>query len=62
MARCKELLAYLVDRHGRNVTHAEAFGILWEDRMYDRPMQKQMDVIIRSMRTTLQEYGIDNTF
>ena len=62
MARCKELLAYLVDRHGRNVTRAEAFGILWEDRMYDRPMQKQMDVIIRSMRTTLQEYGIERIF
>ena len=61
-ARCKELLAYLVDRQGRNVTRAEAFGILWEDRMYNRPMQMQMDVIIRSMRTTLQEYGIDNTF
>ena len=57
MARCKELLAYLVDRHGRNVTRAEAFGILWEDRLYDRPMQKQLDVMIRSMRATLQEYG-----
>ena len=30
--------------------------------MYNRPMQKQMDVIIRSMRTTLQEYGIDSIF
>ena len=58
-AKCKELLAYLVDRRGCSVTRAEAFAILWEDRLYDRPMQKQLDVIIRSLRATLKEYGID---
>ena len=57
-ARCKELLAYLVDRRGSSVTRAEAFSILWEDRLYDRAMQKQLDVIIRSLRVTLQEAGI----
>ena len=57
-AKCKELLAYLIDRQGGSVTRAEAFSILWEDRMYDRGMQKQFDVIIRSMRDTLEEYGI----
>ena len=44
------------------MTRAEAFGILWEDRLYDRPMQKQLDVMIRSMRATLQEYGIERIF
>ena len=57
-ARCKELLAYLIDRHGGNVTRAEAFAILWEDRLYDRPMQKQLDVIIRSLRDTLTDNGV----
>ena len=57
-AKCKELLAYLVDRRGSSVTRAEAFAILWEDRLYDRSMQKQLDVIIRSLRATLQENGI----
>ena len=57
-AKCKELLAYLIDRQGSSVTRAEAFAILWEDRMYDRPMQKQLDVIIRSLRETLEEYHI----
>ena len=57
-AKCKELLAYLVDRRGNSVTRAEAFAILWEDRLYDRSMQKQLDVIIRSLRATLQENGI----
>ena len=57
-AKCKELLAYLVDRRGSSVTRAEAFAILWEDRLYDRSMQKQLDVIIRRLRATLLEYGI----
>ena len=57
-AKCKELLAYLIDRRGSGVSRAEAFAILWEDRPYDRPMQKQFDVIIRSLRETLQEQGI----
>ena len=57
-AKCKELLAYLIDRQGGSVTRAEAFAILWEDRMYDRGMQKQLDVIIRSLRDTLEECGV----
>lgn len=59
-AKCKELLAYLVDRQGGSVTRAEAFSILWKDRMYDRPMQKQFDVILRSLRDTLAEHGISD--
>ena len=55
--KCRELLAYLVDRRGSSVTRAEAFAILWEDRLYDRSMQKQLDAIIRSLRATLREYG-----
>ena len=58
-SKAKELLAYLVDRQGRNVTRAEAFAILWEDGQYDRPMQKQLDVIIRSLRNTLDAYDIN---
>ena len=57
-ARAKELLAYLVDRQGRSVTRANAFAVLWEDELYDRPMQKQMDVMIRSLRATLQQHEV----
>ena len=39
-SRSKELLAYLVDRHGSFVSRVTAFSILWENRTYDRPMQK----------------------
>lgn len=62
MARCKEILAYLVDKQGSTVTRAEVFSALWEDREYDRPMQKQLDVYIRSLRSTLKEYDIEEIF
>lgn len=61
-SKCKELLAYLIDRHGASVTRREAFAVLWEDRMYDRPMQKQLDTIIRLLRATLTENGIGDIF
>ena len=61
-AKCKELLAYLIDRHGASVTRREAFAILWEDRTYDRPMQKQLDNIIRMLRTSLTECGAAEIF
>ena len=61
-AKCKELLAFLIDRQGSTVTRAEAFSALWEDRTYDRPMQKQLDTVIRLLRETLQEYGIEEVF
>ena len=59
LAKAKEILAYLVDRQGSGVTRAELFAAVWEDRLYDRKMQKQLDVYIRSLRETLQEYGAD---
>ena len=57
-SKSKELLAYLVDRRGSSISRTEAFAILWEDSAYDRSMQKQLDVVIRSLRSTLQEYEI----
>lgn len=56
-SRAKELLAYLIDRQGGYVTRANAFAALWEDGIYDRSMQKQFDVVIRSLRSTLEQYG-----
>ena len=57
-ARAKELLAYLIDRQGGYVTRANLFAVLWEDGLYDRSMQKQLDVVIRSLRTTLEANGV----
>lgn len=61
-SKSKELLAYLVDRRGAGVSRPDAFSALWEDRMYDVPMQKQMDVVIRSLRDTLNKYDIGDLF
>ena len=59
-SKSKELLAFLVDKSGASVTRANAFAALYEDKPYDRPMQKQFDVIIRSLKETLDEYGLSD--
>lgn len=58
LAKAKEILAYLVDKQGNGVTRADLFAAVWEDRPYDRKMQKQLDVYIRSLRQTLKDHGI----
>ncbi len=60
MSKCKEMLAYLVDKQGSSVTRAELSSVLWEDRIYDRKQQKMLDVYIRSLRETLAEYNISD--
>ena len=59
-SRAKELLAYLVDRQGSTASRTEAFSMIFENDVYDRPRQKQFDVIVRSMKDTLSEYGISH--
>ena len=59
LAKSKEILAYLVDKQGSGVTRAELFAAIWEDGFYDRRMQKQLDVYIRSLRESLREYGAE---
>ena len=60
--KSKEPLAYLIDRRGAGITRKEAFAALWEDREYSTAMQKQIDVVIRSLRGTLQKYGVEELF
>ena len=59
-SKSKELLAYLIDRRGLSVTRAEASAVLFEDQPYDYKQQKYLDVIIRSLRDTLREYGVSD--
>ena len=58
LAKSKEILAYLVDKQGSGVTRSELFAAIWEDNLYDRRRQKQLDVYVRSLRESLQEHGI----
>lgn len=59
-AKSKELLAYLVDRNGGGVTRTNIFSALWEDMIYDRSKQKYLDVVIRSLKKTLRDAGIED--
>ena len=62
IAKCKEMLAFLVDRQGGSVTRPELSAALWEDRPYDRKQQKQLDVYVRALKETLAEYGLSRMF
>ena len=57
-SKAKELFACLVDKKGLRISRKEAFRLLWEGEEYTRPGQKKLDVVIRSLRATLQENGI----
>ena len=57
-SKSKALFAYLVDKKGIRASRPEIFQKLWPDDEYTRPKQKQLDVIIRSLRATLRENGI----
>ena len=60
--KSKELLAYLIDRQGGGISRATAAAVLWEDSLYDRSVQKQLDVIIRSLRSTLESVAAQDIF
>ena len=51
-----------MDRRGQFVSRKDIFYILWEDDDYDRAKQKYLDTIIRSLKETLDEYGISDIF
>ena len=59
-SKSKELLAFLIDSQGAGVKRAVAFAALYEDKLYDRKMQKQFDVVVHSLKTTLDENKISD--
>lgn len=58
--KAKELLAYLVDRHGSTVTTEQIAVVLWEDEPYNRKLKNKTTTIISSLRSTLREHGIED--
>lgn len=58
--KAKEMLAYLVDRHGASVTTKQIFAVLWEDAPYDRNSKNHVGAILSSLRSTLKEVGIED--
>ena len=57
-AKSKELLALLVDRNGGVVSTEQAINFLWEGRAYDETVQSLFRKVLRSLRATLEEAGI----
>ena len=57
--KAKELLAYLVDRHGASVTTREIASVLWEDIPYDIKLKNRVTTIVTSLKKSLRLYGIE---
>lgn len=58
IAKCRECLAYLIDRKGSRVTVAELAAVLWEDRPYDKTVQNNTHRVVSDMIKALKEVGI----
>lgn len=58
--KAKELLAYLVDRHGAAVTTRQIAMILWEDKPYDQSLKNAVTKIYSSLKDTLKAVGIED--
>ena len=58
--KAKEMLAYLVDRHGASVTTKQIFAVLWEDAPYDRNSKNYVGAVLSSLKSTLKEVGIED--
>lgn len=60
IAKCRECLAYLVDRKGARVTVPELGSILWEDRPYDKKTQNNTYRVVTDMIKYLKAAKIDD--
>lgn len=58
--KCKECLAYLVDRKGAGVGFSQLSAILWEEYPFDRSAQKNTHKIISDLLKALREVGAEN--
>ena len=58
--KAKELLAYLVDRHGAGVTTERIASILFPEENYDKALKNRVTAVISSLRATLKEAGVED--
>lgn len=58
-AKSKELLAFLIDRHGGGVTKKEIAGALFEDEAYTRNIQDYLNKIVKELAISLREAGAE---
>ncbi len=58
-SKSREILAYIVDRMGTGATRPEIAGILWEDGIYDRERQFELNVYIKALKKSLSDAGAE---
>lgn len=58
--KTKELLAYLVDRHGAFVTTEQIALALWENAPYDRRLKNMATATVSQLKEVLREAGIED--
>lgn len=58
--KSKELLAYLVDRHGVTVTTEQVAMILWDNRPYDKTLKNYVATVVRSLKKALSTAGVED--
>lgn len=58
--KSKELLAYLVDRHGAAVTTKQIASVLWEERPYDRTLKNYVATVVKALRKALGDVGVED--
>lgn len=56
--KCKECLAYLVDRRGAGVTYAQLSTVLWEEQPIGRQAQKNTQTIVSALGKALNDMGV----
>lgn len=55
--KAKELLAYLIHKKGTSCTAKEAASILFEDKPYNKSIQKQIQTVFSTMMKILRQIG-----
>lgn len=56
--KCKELLAFLIDRRSGSASMEQIIDALWEDRTYDETVRSYFHVVLRDLKKTLKNAGI----
>jgi len=58
--KAKELLAYLVHKRGTSSTVKELCAVIYDDRVSEKSIEKQIQSVISVMMKTLKEAGVDD--
>ena len=61
-SKTKEMLAYLVDRHGASVTSGELCAVLWEDKDVDKGTNHYLQVLKKDLIDTLKAIHQEDFF